>query len=92
MIDIILKIKETYPNKGLIVIFDEYSDFLKQKDAANQNYDLQFTRQLAESSINQDFILMLSMQEHIFSDPVYKDKADLINKIEKRSFLHISFC
>lgn len=87
--DIILKIKETYPNKGLIVIFDEYSDFLKQKDAANQNYDLQFTRQLAESSINQDFILMLSMQEHIFSDPVYKDKADLINKIEKR-FLKIN--
>lgn len=82
--EILLKIKEKYPNKGLIVIFDEYSDFLKSKDSAKQNLDLQFTRQIAECSKNQDFILMLSMQEYIFSNPAYKDKADLINKIEKR--------
>lgn len=82
--EILLKIKEKYPNKGLIVIFDEYSDFLKSKDSAKQNLDLQFTRQIAECSKNQDFILMLSMQEYIFSNPTYKDKADLINKIEKR--------
>lgn len=82
--EILLKIKEQYPNKGLIVIFDEYSDFLKSKESYKQNRDLQFTRQIAECSKNQDFILMLSMQEYIFSNPEYKDKADLINKIEKR--------
>lgn len=82
--EILLKIKEKYPNKGLIVIFDEYSDFLKSKESFKQNRDLQFTRQIAECSKNQDFILMLSMQEYIFSNPEYKDKADLINKIEKR--------
>lgn len=82
--EILLKIKEKYPNKGLIVIFDEYSDFLKSKESYKQNRDLQFTRQIAECSKNQDFILMLSMQEYIFSNPEYKDKADLINKIEKR--------
>ena len=82
--EILLKIKEKYPNKGLIAIFDEYSDFLKSKDSAKQNLDLQFTRQIAECSKNQDFILMLSMQEYIFTNPVYQDKADLINKIEKR--------
>lgn len=82
--EILLKIKEKYPNKGLIVIFDEYSDFLKSKESYKQNKDLQFTRQIAECSKDQDFILMLSMQEYIFSNPAYKDKADLINKIEKR--------
>ena len=82
--EILLKIKEKYPNKGLIVIFDEYSDFLKSKESSKQNRDLNFTRQLAECSKNQDFILMLSMQEYIFTNPEYKDKADLINKIEKR--------
>ena len=82
--EILLKIKDKYPNKGLIVIFDEYSDFLKSKESFKQNRDLQFTRQIAECSKNQDFILMLSMQEYIFSNPEYKDKADLINKIEKR--------
>lgn len=87
--EILLKIKEIEPNKGLIVIFDEYSDFLKSKESYKQNRDLQFTRQIAECSIDQDFILMLSMQEYIFSNPAYKDKADLINKIEKR-FLNIN--
>ncbi|MDR0911962.1 MAG: DUF6079 family protein [Methanobrevibacter sp.] len=88
--EIILKIKEKYPEKGLIVIFDEYSDFIRQKSTINdQQYDLNFTRQLAESSSNQDFILMLSMQEHIFSSPEYKGHADLIRKIEQR-FLNIN--
>lgn len=81
---ILEKIKEKYPTKGLIVIFDEFSDFIKEKNSADQNYDLQFARQLAETSINQDFILILSMQEYIFSDPIYQDKAELINKIEQR--------
>lgn len=87
--EILLQIKDKYPSKGLIVIFDEFSDFIKQKHSADQNHDLQFTRQLAESSKNQDFILMLSMQEHIFSNPEYMDKAELIKKIEKR-FLKIN--
>ena len=82
--EILIEIKEVEPNKGLIVIFDEYSDFLKSKESYKQNLDLQFTRQIAECSKDEDFILMLSMQEYIFSNPAYKDKADLINKIEKR--------
>lgn len=82
--EILLKIKEKYPNKGLIVIFDEYSDFLKSKGSNQQYLDLNFTRQIAECSINQDFILMISMQEYIFSNPEYKDNAGLINKIEQR--------
>lgn len=82
--EILDDIKRVEPTKGLIVIFDEYSDFLKSKESYKQNMDLQFTRQIAECSKDQDFILMLSMQEYIFSNPAYKDKADLINKIEKR--------
>lgn len=87
--EIMAKIKEKYPTSGLIVIFDEYSDFIKSKLSADQNHDLQFTRQLAESSKTQDFILMISMQEHIFSNPEFRDKAELISKIEKR-FLKIN--
>ena len=82
--EILIQIKGKYPNKGLIVIFDEYSDFLNSKESYKQNMDLQFTRQLAECSITQDFILMLSMQENVFSNPKYKDKSDLFSKIEKR--------
>ena len=87
--EIMINVKEKYPSKGLIVLFDEYSDFIKGKDNNNQIADLNFTRQLAESSSNQDFILMLSMQEHIFSNPEYKANAEVINKIEQR-FLKIN--
>lgn len=82
--EILFKIKEKFPNKGLIVIFDEYSDSLKSKESYKQYRDLQFTRTIAEYSIDHDFILMISMQEYIFQNPAYKDKAGLINKIEER--------
>lgn len=87
--EILLKIKEKYPTHGLIVIFDEFSDFIKQKSSADRQFDLMFARQLAESSIDSDFILMISMQEHIFTNPEYVDNAELISRIEKR-FLKIN--
>lgn len=86
--EIMFEIKNEYPTKGLIVIFDEYSDFIKQKESNDQQFDLNFTRQLAESSSNHDFILMLSMQEAIFKNPEYQANANLINKIKQR-FLEI---
>ena len=87
--EILLKIKEKYPTSGLIVIFDEFSDFIKQKSNVDRQFDLMFAKQLAECSIDSDFILMISMQEHIFSNPEFMDNAELISRIDKR-FLKIN--
>lgn len=87
--EILFRIKDKFPTNGLIVIFDEFSDFIKQKSSEDRQFDLMFARQLAECSIDSDFILMISMQEHIFTNPEYLDNAELISRIEKR-FLKIN--
>lgn len=82
--EIIGEVKEKYPTSGLMVIFDEFSDFLKQKQSVDRNYDLQFYRQLGECSNSMDFMFIASMQEHIFSNPKYVDQADSIARTQQR--------
>ena len=82
--EVIDKIKEKHPAKGLLVLFDEFSDFLKQRQAVDRNYDLQFYRQLGECSNTMDFIFIASMQEYIFSDPRYVDQAESIARTQQR--------
>ena len=52
--EIMVKIKEKYPTSGLMD-FDEYSDFIKSKLSADQNHDLQFTRQYSGKFQNSRF-------------------------------------
>jgi len=82
--EILNKIKEKYPTKGLLVIFDEFSDFLKQRQTEGRNYDLQFYRQLGECSNTMDFMFLASMQEYIFSNPKYVDQAESIARTQQR--------
>jgi hypothetical protein len=82
--EILNKVKEKHPTKGLLVIFDEFSDFLKQKQQENRQYDLQFYRQLGECSNTMDFMFIASMQEYIFSDPRFVDQAASIAKTQQR--------
>ena len=82
--EILNKIKEKYPAKGLIVIFDEFSDFLKQKATADRNYDLQFYRQLGQCSDTMDFMFITSMQEYIFTNSRYVNQAETISHAQQR--------
>jgi hypothetical protein len=84
MEEILNTVKEKYPTKGLLVMFDEFSDFLKQKESTDRNYDLQFYRQLGECSNSMDFIFMTSMQEYIFTSEKYVDQAASIARTQQR--------
>jgi len=77
-------VKKKDPKKGLLVIFDEFSDFLKQKQAHDRNYDLQTYRQLGECSNTLDFMFIASMQEYIFTNPQYVDQAESIARTQQR--------
>ena len=82
--EIIDTIKQKDPKKGLLVIFDEFSDFLKQKQTVDRNHDLQTYRQLGECSNNMDFMFIVSMQEYIFTNPQYVDQAESIARTQQR--------
>ena len=81
---IVSQIKAGDPTLGLVVIVDEISDFLKQKDKADMTYDLNFLRELGEVSQDSDFLYIGAMQEHVFTNPKYVDQAANIARIAER--------
>lgn len=82
--DIITKIKEENPKRGLVVIIDEISDFLKQKTKNEITRDIQFLRVLGQVSKATDFMFIGSMQENVFTNPKYIDEAEDIGRVVER--------
>jgi hypothetical protein len=78
------RIKQGNPTRGLVVITDEISDFLKQKTKENINRDVQFLRVLGQTAQACDFTFIGAMQEHIFSNPKYVDEAESIGRVAER--------
>lgn len=81
---IVGQIKAGDPTLGLVVIIDEISDFLKQKDRADMTYDLNFLRELGEVSQDADFLYVGAMQEHVFTNPKYVEQAENIARVAER--------
>jgi len=84
MARIVAQIKDADPERGLVVIIDEISDFLKQKERTDMTYDLNFLRELGEVSQDTDFVYIGAMQEHVFTNPKYVDQAENISRITQR--------
>jgi hypothetical protein len=81
---IVSEIKAEDPTLGLVVIVDEISDFLKQKDRSDMTYDINFLRELGEVSQDSDFIYLGAMQEHVFTNPKYVEQAANIARVAER--------
>lgn len=78
------KIKQGAPTRGLVVLTDEISDFLKQKTKESINRDVQFLRVLGQTAQACDFMFIGAMQEHIFSNPKYVDEAESFGRVAER--------
>lgn len=78
------KIKQGKPTRGLVVVIDEISDFLKQKIKEKINSDVQFLRVLGQVAQACDFMFIGAMQEHIFSNPKYVDEAESFGRVGER--------
>ncbi len=81
---IVSQIKAGDPTLGLVVIVDEISDFLKQKDRTDMTYDINFLRELGEVSQDSDFLYVGAMQEHVFTNPKYVEQAANIARVAER--------
>ncbi len=81
---VIETIKEKDPTCGLVVIFDEISDFIKGKTKDSINRDMQFLRILGQESQSSDFIFIGAMQEQVFSNPRYVDESQSFGRISER--------
>lgn len=77
-------IKKDNPARGLAVIVDEISDFLKQKTKEKINRDVQFLRVLGQAAQECDFIFVGAMQEFVFTNPTYVDEAESFGRVAER--------
>jgi ABC-type cobalamin/Fe3+-siderophores transport system ATPase subunit len=77
-------IKSTDPSLGLLVVIDEVSDFLDTKPQHEMKRDFQFLRAIAQVCQSQDFLLVTSMQEDIYSSVRFKDIAAQAGRIDQR--------
>lgn len=84
ILDLLDKIKADDPSRGLIVVMDEISDFLKQKNKEKITRDMQFMRVLGQVAQSSDFTFIGAMQEHIFSNPRYIDEAESFGRVSER--------
>ena len=82
--EIVSEVKKQNQKRGLVVIIDEISDFLKQKTKHQINRDIQFLRILGQVSQSLDFLFIGSMQEDVFSSPKYIDEAEGFGRVHER--------
>lgn len=82
--EIVKIVKEKNPKMGLVVIIDEISDFLKQKNQTQKEGDNQFLRILGQVSQKTDFIFIGSMQENVFTSEKYIDNAESFGRVSQR--------
>lgn len=78
-------VKQEDPSRGLAVVVDEISDFLKQKRTKGEiTRDVQFLRVLGQVSQESDFVFIGAMQEHVFTNPKYIDEAESFGRVAER--------
>ncbi|RLC10416.1 MAG: hypothetical protein DRI57_20420, partial [Deltaproteobacteria bacterium] len=86
--DNIIKIIETVkthdPTIGLLVIMDEVSDFLAQKQPHLTDRDFQFLRIIGQVCQYQDLMVVTAMQEDIYSSPRFKAVAAQESRVSER--------
>lgn len=83
--EILNTIKSHDPQMGLIVVVDEISDFLKQKESVEmKNRDTQFMRVLGQASNAMDFIFIGSMQENIFRSNEFVEESESFGRTSQR--------
>jgi len=77
-------IKEDDPASGLLVVIDEVSDFVAQKQIHSIKRDFGFLREVAQFCQANDLMVITSMQEDIYANPKFKDISSNEERISER--------
>jgi len=77
-------VKSHDPSAGLLVILDEVSDFISQKEPHLIERDFQFLRIIGQVCQDQDIMVVISMQEDIYSSPRFKTVAAQESRVSER--------
>ena len=82
--DMMIAFSEKYPDKGYLIIVDEFLSYLSSRNEREIVLDLEFFRALGESCSKSSLRVMFGMQEKIFDNPKFGFVADTLKHVSDR--------
>ncbi len=73
-----------YPEQGLLLVVDEFLDYLRSRKGTDLIYDLQFLREIGEICNNTRFRFIAGVQEAIFDSAKFEFVADSLRRVKDR--------
>ena len=82
--NMIMAFSEKYPDKGYLIIVDEFLSYLSSRDEREIVLDLEFFRALGEMCSKSKLRVIFGMQEKIFDNPRFSFVADTLKHVSDR--------
>jgi energy-coupling factor transporter ATP-binding protein EcfA2 len=82
--DLMIAFSEKYPDKGYLIIVDEFLSYLSSRDEREIVLDLEFFRALGEMCSKSKLRVVFGMQEKIFDNPRFSFVADTLKHVSDR--------
>ncbi|MEI2614069.1 MAG: DUF6079 family protein [Methylotenera sp.] len=75
---------ERFPDQGLLLVVDEFLEYLRSRNGNELIYDLSFLREIGEICKNTRFRFIAGVQEAIFDSAKFEFVADSLRRIRDR--------
>lgn len=82
--DMMIAFSEKYPDKGYLIIVDEFLSYLSSRNQMQIVLDLEFFRALGEMCSKSKLRIVFGMQEKIFDNPRFSHVADTLKHVSDR--------
>lgn len=81
--DMMIAFSEKYPDKGYLIIVDEFLSYLSSRNEREIVLDLEFFRALGEMCSKSSLRVMFGMQEKIFDNPKFGFVTDTLKHVSE---------
>lgn len=82
--DLIGRLQQQYPERGVLVVIDELLDYLETRDDQELRLDLSFLREVGEVCTQTAFRFIAGVQESIFDAPRFQFVSDSLRRVKDR--------
>lgn len=82
--DMMMAFSEKYPDKGYLIVVDEFLSYLTSRDERQIVLDLEFFRALGEMCSKSKMRVIFGVQEKIFDNPKFSFVSDTLKKVSDR--------
>lgn len=82
--DMMMAFSEKYPDKGYLIVVDEFLSYLTSRDERQIVLDLEFLRAMGEMCSKSKLRIILGVQEKIFDNPRFSFVSDTLKHVSDR--------